>query len=85
MSSRRRENPRYDAVRSPRRPEAVTRRTLPKSSYREYLQRCEFVGREPEDFVTYLAHARRWRTEYGPAVDRGDFDLIRELEDLLCV
>lgn len=57
---------------------------LPKSSYREYLERCEANGREPDDFMAYLANARRWRTEYGPARDRGDFELVRELEDLLC-
>lgn len=57
----------------------------PKSGYREYLERCEFSGREPVDFTSYLRRARRWRKEYAPAKDRGDFELVRELEDLLCV
>lgn len=61
------------------------RRALPKSSYREYLERCESAGRQPEDFVTYLEHARRWRTEYGPAKQRGDIGLMRKLEKLLCI
>lgn len=34
--------------------------------------------------MAYLANARRWRTEYGPARDRGDLELVRVLEDLLC-
>lgn len=57
---------------------------LPKSSYREYIERCESAGREPADFMTYLEHARRWRLEYAPARERGDAALARELEDLLC-
>ena len=76
---------RRSSKRRSRRDGAAPPRGLPKSSYREYLERCEFAGREPEDFVTYLAHARRWRTEYGPATKRGDFRLMRELEELLCV
>lgn len=67
--------------RSHRRP----RRTLPRSGYRDYLQRCEFSGREPEDFVSFLSYARRWRTEYVPAKDRSDYARMRELEELLCV
>lgn len=67
--------------RSRRRP----RQTLPRSGYRDYLQRCEFSGREPEDFVSFLSYARRWRTEYVPAKDRGDFARMSELEELLCV
>ena len=63
----------------------VSGRTVPKSSYRECLERCEFSERTPEDFTTYLGHAGRWRLEYGPARDRGDFPLMRELEELLCV
>ena len=61
------------------------RRVLPRSGYRDYLQRCEYAGREPEDFVSFLSYARRWRTEYAPAKDRDDFARMRELEDLLCV
>ncbi|MGF1473150.1 MAG: hypothetical protein ACFB50_15610 [Rubrobacteraceae bacterium] len=61
------------------------RRTLPRSGYRDYLQRCEFSGREPEDFMSFLSYARRWRAEYEPAKKRGDFARMRELEGLLCV
>lgn len=69
-----------------RKPKTATARPrLPKSGYREYLERCESVGRRPEDFMTYLTHARRWRKEYRPAKDRSDFALVRELEELLCV
>ncbi len=59
-------------------------RTLPKSGYREYTERCQRSGRRPEDFTTYLEHARRWRAEYDAAKERGDLTLVRELEDLLC-
>ena len=76
---------RRDAGRRSGRDNTGTPRRRPKSSYREYLERCEFAGREPEDFMTYLAHARRWRTEYGPARGRGDRRLVSELEELLCV
>ena len=71
--------------RKPGAPKKTTPPRQPKSSFREYLERCEAAGREPVDFMTYLDRARRWRTEYGPAKDRGDFELMRELEDLLCV
>ena len=63
----------------------ASRPTLPRSGYRDYLRRCEYAGREPEDFVSFLSYARRWRSEYGPARNRGDFARMRELEDLLCV
>lgn len=56
----------------------------PKSSYRLYLERAQAAGRKPLDFEDYLVVARRWRTEYEPARDRGDLPLMRELEDLLC-
>ena len=36
------------------------------------------------DFETFLKRARRWRKEYAPAKARGNFDLMRELESLLC-
>lgn len=60
-------------------------KTPPDSGYRQYLDRCAFSGVGPVDFETYLIHARRWRTEYGPAKHRKDFKLMQELEQLLCV
>ena len=65
-------------------PKRAARTRQPKSGFREYLERCEAAGRVPEDFMTYLEHARRWRTEYDAARERGDVTLVRELEDLLC-
>lgn len=56
----------------------------PKAGYREYLERCRAAGREPTGFEEFLTAARRWRTEYEPAREDGNAELVRELEDLLC-
>lgn len=62
-----------------------TMRKLPASAYRDYPKRCEFSGVEPVEFTEFIRRARRWRNEYGPAKDRGDFSLTQELEALLCI
>lgn len=56
----------------------------PKSGFRLYVERCTGAGRQAMEFPEYLEAARRWREEYEAARRRGDRQLVRELEVLLC-